>query len=111
MIAVLCGGMCAQSTASMKLERFDPDMADKSLDPCNDFFQYACSKWVKANPIPADQASWGTFNSLALWNIAAVRETLESASKPLASRTAVEQKVGDYYAACTDEAAVNRAGL
>ncbi|HSS97899.1 MAG TPA: M13 family metallopeptidase, partial [Terriglobales bacterium] len=77
----------------------------------HDFFQYACNKWSKANPIPADQASWGTFNSLALWNIAAVRETLESASKPSASRTAIEQKAGDYYSACMNEDAVNRVGL
>ena len=56
------------SDASMpRLERFSPDQVDKSADPCNDFFQYACSKWIKANPIPADQAAWGTFNSLAIW--------------------------------------------
>jgi putative endopeptidase len=111
MVVILCGAMMAQSTASMKLEHFDPGMANKSLDPCNDFFQYACSKWMKANPIPADQASWGTFNSLALWNIAAVRETLEVSATPSASRSAVEQKVGDYYAACLNEDAVNRAGI
>ena len=110
-VVVFCDVVLAQSTSSMKLERFDPAMADKSLDPCNDFFQYACSKWIKANPIPADQSSWGTFNSLVLWNIAAVRETLESSAEPSATRSAVEQKVGDYYAACMDEDAVNRAGL
>jgi len=111
MLVVLGGVVLAQSTAAMKLEHFDPAMADKSLDPCNDFFQYACSKWMKANPIPADQSGWGTFNSLALWNIAAVRETLESAASSSGNRTAIEQKVGDYYAACMDEAAVNRAGI
>ena len=105
-----CGAVLAQSSAG-KLEHFSPDMVDRSLDPCGDFFEYACGKWMKANPIPADQAGWGTFNSLALWNIAAVRETLESAAKPTATRTAVERKVGDYYAACIDEDAVNRAGI
>ena len=47
------------------LEHFSLDQVDKSLDPCTDFFQYACSKWIKANPIPPDQGGWGTFNSLA----------------------------------------------
>src|SRR3954462_3107934 len=38
-----------------KLERFSPDQGDKASDPCNDFFQYASGKWIKANPIPPDQ--------------------------------------------------------
>jgi len=70
------------------LEHFTPDQVDKALDPCTDFFQYACSKWVKSNPIPADQAAWGTFSKLAIWNVAAVRNTLEQAAAPGAdSRT------------------------
>ena len=93
------------------LERFSPEQADKSLDPCSDFFQYACSKWVKANPIPADQAGWGTFNALAIWNIAAIHNTLEDAASKSSRRTPIEQKVGDYYASCMDEAAINKAGV
>ena len=109
-------GMFAQTTLSSsssapRLEHFDPAMIDRDLNPCSDFFQYSCSKWLKANPIPSDQPGWGTFNSLALWNIAAVRETLEQAASASAKRTSVEQKVGDYYAACLEESSVNRAGL
>ena len=99
-----------------KLERFSPDQVDKTLDPCNDFFDYACSKWIKANPIPADQAGWGTFNSLAIWNVAAVHETLESAAKPSsdrtpAARTPIEAQVGDYYASCMDTDTINKLGM
>ena len=54
------------SEAMPELEHFSPELADKTLDPCTDFFQYACGKWTKANPIPADQAGWGTFNKLAI---------------------------------------------
>lgn len=93
------------------LERFTPDQVDKSLDPCNDFFQYACSKWVKANPIPADQAGWGTFNKLAIWNVAAIHNTLEQAATPKPTRSAADTKAGDYYASCMDEAAINKAGI
>ena len=93
------------------LEHFHIDQVDKSLDPCSDFFQYACSKWLKANPIPPDQGGWGTFNALAVWNIAAVHNTLEQAAKPSPDRTPVQQKVGDYYASCMDEDAIHKAGL
>src|ERR1700675_1929572 len=78
------------------LEHFNPDQVDKTLDPCSDFFQYACGKWIKANPIPADQAGTGTGNKLFIWNTAAVRSTLEDAAKA-SNRTPVEQKAGDYY--------------
>ncbi len=94
-----------------EVEHFSIDQVDKSLDPCTDFFQYACSKWTKANPIPADQGGWGTFNLLALWNIAAVRNTLEDAAQSSPSRTPVQQQVGDYYASCMDEDAINKAGI
>jgi putative endopeptidase len=98
------------SNAMPKLERFSPDLADKSLDPCADFFKYACSKWINANPIPPDQTRWGTFDALAIWNTAAVHDTLEQAAAA-SNRGPVQQKVGDYYASCVDEAAINKAGI
>jgi putative endopeptidase len=100
------------STNSMpSLQHFSIDQVDRSLDPCTDFFQYACSKWLKANPIPPDQGGWGTFNALDKWNVAAVRNTLQEAAQTSASRSPVQQKVGDYYASCMDEDAINKAGL
>jgi putative endopeptidase len=93
-----------------KMERFNPDQVDKTLDPCNDFFEYTCKKWNAANPIPPDQAGWGTFNSLAIWNVAAVHNTLEqSAAAP--NPTPVEKQVGGYYASCINEEAVKKAGV
>lgn len=92
------------------LEHFSPDQVDRSLSPCNDFFQYACGKWIKANPIPPDQAGSGTLNKLFIWNVSAVRSTLEDAASAT-NRTPVEQKAGDYFAACMDESAINKAGI
>src|SRR5215470_5335038 len=100
----------AQSSTPVKQQRFDPDQIDKALDPCNDFFEYACSKWLKANPIPPDQAGWGTLNVINIWNTSAVRNTLEEAAAA-SSPNPVEKKVGDYYASCMDESTINNAGI
>ncbi len=112
---VLCVFSFAQAGSAAgsmpTLEHFSPDQVDKSLDPCTDFFKYACSKWIKANPIPPDQAGWGTFNSLAIWNVAAVHQTLEDAASASTSANPVEKKVGDYYSSCMDETVINKAGV
>jgi len=47
-----------QAKDAPKLEHFDPNLVDKTLNPCDDFYKYACSKWIAANPIPADQVRW-----------------------------------------------------
>ena len=90
--------------------RFSPDMLDKSIDPCNDFYAYACSKWMAKNPIPSDRSSWGRFNELQQRGEYVVRDILEKASVDSPGRGVNEQKIGDYYASCLDESAVEKAG-
>jgi putative endopeptidase len=90
--------------------RFSIDMLDKSIDPCNDFYAYACSKWLARNPIPADRSSWGRFNELQQRGEYIVRDILEKAAVDRPGRSASEQKIGDYYASCMDEGAVEKAG-
>ena len=104
-------GASADQAKEPKLEHFDPNLVDKSLDPCNDFYKYACSKWLAANPIPADQVYWSTGSGLQFWNENLLRETLEGASSNDSERSAVQQKIGDYWAACMDEAGIEAAGL
>jgi len=94
-----------------KLEHFDPSLTDKSLEPCDNFYKFACSKWMTANPIPADQVYWSTGSGLQLWNESALRDTLEAASKNDANRTPTQQKIGDYWSACMDESGIESAGL
>src|SRR5450631_2405538 len=90
--------------------RFSADLLDKGIDPCNDFYAYACSKWAAQNPIPADRSSWGRFNELQQRGEYIVRDILEKASVDRSGRSANEQKTGDYYASCMDEGAIEKAG-
>jgi putative endopeptidase len=99
-----------ESKDAPKLEHFDPNSVDKSLNPCDDFYKYACNKWIAANPIPADQVYWSTGSGLEMWNDTVLRETLEASSKNDSSRSPVQQKIGDYWAACMDEPGIEAAG-
>jgi predicted metalloendopeptidase len=98
------------STETPKLQHFDPQQADKSLDPCQDFYKFSCQKWLNANPIPADQVVWGTGSGLNIWNLSVSRETMELAAKK-SPRSPIEQQVGDYWTACMDEKGIDAAAL
>jgi putative endopeptidase len=89
---------------------FNVKNMDTSVDPCNNFYLYACGGWMKANPIPSDQTRWGRFNQLAEENLAILHSILEEAAKPEPKRTVVQQEIGDMYASCMDETEVNKLG-
>jgi endothelin-converting enzyme/putative endopeptidase len=89
---------------------FDVASLDRSVDPCVDFYQFACGGWRAKNPIPADQTRWGRFNELAERNREELRQILEQAKDPSRARGPIEAKVGDYYAACMDETGIEARG-
>ncbi len=104
-------GTAADTAETPKLEHFDPTLVDQTLNPCEDFYKYACNKWLTANPIPPDQVYWDTGSGLELWNETVLRETLEANSSNDPKRSPVQQKIGDYWAACMDESGIEAAGL
>ena len=88
----------------------DPDFMDKSADACVDFYQYSCGGWMKRNPIPPDQPSWSVYAKLAQDNQRFLWGILDDLAKATSGRNANQQKIGDYFAACMDESAVEKLG-
>src|ERR1700730_2788093 len=105
----LAGGQ--QSAGTLKSQPvLDVSSMNRSVDPCTDFYTYSCGGWMRKNPIPPDQSSWSAYGKLQDENTAQLRGILEKASVPDPARNAANQKIGDYYAACMNEKAVEAAG-
>ena len=90
---------------------FSPDTIDKTIDPCVDFYQYACGNWIKNSQIPADQAQWGSFVELHERNLDILHGILEKAAAGGASRNGIDQRIGDLYGSCMDEKAADAKGI
>jgi putative endopeptidase len=88
----------------------DPASMDRSVDPCTDFYAYSCGGWLAQNPIPGDQSRWGVYSRMNDENRQFLWGVLGEAAQGRAGRTEAERKAGDYFAACMDEEAVERAG-
>lgn len=89
---------------------FDINALDRSADPCVNFYQFACGSWMRNNPIPSDQTRWGRFDDLQHRNGDSLRQILETAAVPSATRTPLEAKIGDFYASCMDEGVIEELG-
>src|SRR5690349_4064869 len=88
----------------------DVNSIDKTADPCVDFYQYSCGGWMKNNPIPSDQARWSVYGKLYQDNQQFLWGILDQLAKQKSGRDQNQQKIGDLFGSCMDEAAVNKLG-
>jgi Predicted metalloendopeptidase len=89
---------------------FDTTRMDRSVAPCNDFFQFVNGNWLKSTDIPPSESRWGTFNILGERNNLILKEVLETAAKKSSKSGSDTQLIGDFYSTCMDEAAIEKAG-
>src|SRR5277367_4195339 len=89
---------------------FDAKALDLSVSPCSNFYQYACGTWLKDNPIPNDQSSWGRFSELDQRNREVLKGILEKAAAGTPPLSSTAKQVGDYYASCMNERGIEAEG-
>jgi putative endopeptidase len=90
---------------------FDAAGMDRTVAPGDDFYKFANGKWDETTPIPGDRSSWGGFAILRDLSDQRTREVIQAAAAAKGAPGSVGQKVGDYYAAFMDEAAIEAKGL
>ena len=109
--AVAAAALSHAALAEPDVHGINPADMDPSVAACQDFNLYGNGGWLKANAIPADQSYWGSFTILEEQNRESLHKVLEKVSKASNAAGSDDQKIGDFYATCMDEAAVEAQGI
>jgi predicted metalloendopeptidase len=83
---------------------------DRTCNACDDFYRFADGAWIKNHPIPASYAAFGKGTELSDANRGVLHGILDAAAANPHPADANEAKVGRYYKACMNEAAIEANG-
>jgi len=109
--SLTAGARAAEGPASANVPALDPSAIDPTCKACDDFYGFATGGWRKRTTIPAGHPSWGSFDELAQHNREALHAILDDAAKTTSAPAGSDtQKLGSFYRACMDEAAIEKAG-
>ncbi len=99
------------SKVYLPIPGFDATSLDTNVNPCDDFYKFACGKFAANHPIPSDQPGVDQFYALYNVNTQSLNGILNKAAEGGAGRSPDEQKIGDYYKACMDTSLIEQKGL
>jgi putative endopeptidase len=114
MVTIAIGTLLVPSEllAQQALQGIQVADLDKKADPCADFYQYSNGTWRAENPIPSSMDRWSRRWAAGEANKDQLKQILDAISaNPEQPKGSVDQLIGDFYSACTNEAAVNQAGV
>lgn len=100
-----------KASAGLTADNFLKEYIDTTVRPGDDFFKYSMGKWVKDNPIPETENSWGIWKLVNEETLTRLREINEEAASAKAAKGTNEQKIGDWWYTGMDTAAIESQGI